>query len=182
MKSFLPPANKYISHKDWQKDLQHYSSGGSPLKGKFLKGERITLSAEIIKASKKIANPGPGAYESLGKDKLIGLFKVKEEKSQFIDEAKFVGHQTPGAIYNPNFNYIKPKILTTKVYADKRKKSTGDKIKKSNDPCVGLYEVEKAYVKTQLSQRIPQFSKKVHKNFMDIYKKSKEWLPGVGSY
>lgn len=44
--------------------MTDYSSGGSPLKGKFLKGNRITLSAEIIIQNKKAGMPGPGTYDS----------------------------------------------------------------------------------------------------------------------
>lgn len=128
--------------------MSEYQVNGSPLRGKFLKGDKITLSAEIIKQSKKEALPGPGTYESMPKEKLRGLFKVHEPKSQFIEHAKFVGLQTPGAIYNTDVSYIKPKIMTTKVYADKNPVKLGT-IKKSDAPSPGTYDTDNCYQKTQ---------------------------------
>eukprot|EP00347_Sterkiella_histriomuscorum_P005599 403355986 len=116
----MPPPNQYQEPRDWKKEMTDYSYGGSPLKGKFLKGDKITLSAEVIKNSKKEGLPGPGTYDSNLKKNPRGLSKVNEQKGQYIDDAKFIGLQTPGAIYNTDVTYIKPKILTTKVYPDKR--------------------------------------------------------------
>ncbi|CDW81767.1 UNKNOWN [Stylonychia lemnae] len=180
-RQFMPPPNYYQTPSDWKKQQNEYLYGGSPLKGKFLKGNRVTLSAEIINQNKKESMPGPGSYDSAQKQKLTGLYKVKEEKSQFIDDAKYFGLQTPGAIYNPKVEYVKPRIITTKVYADKKDKDD-TKIKKSDAPCPGQYDVENSYAKTQWTSRVPQFTKRNHKSFIDIYKKSRDFLPGVGSY
>ncbi len=41
-KSFMPPPDQYQRPRDWNKELSDYSYGGSPLKGKFHKGTRVT--------------------------------------------------------------------------------------------------------------------------------------------
>jgi hypothetical protein len=40
--------------------------------------------------------PGPGTYNASLKEKITGLFKSKEEKGAFIENAKYIGSCTPG--------------------------------------------------------------------------------------
>jgi hypothetical protein len=74
----MPPPNHYNVTPDWKEEMTSYALGGSPNKGKFLKSEKITLCAEIIKHSKKEAKPGPGTYDLNDLNKPYGLSKTKE--------------------------------------------------------------------------------------------------------
>jgi hypothetical protein len=70
-------------------------------------------------ANKKNLVPGPGAYTCSSPDRVRGLCKQNEEKGAFIDNAKYVGSQTPGYQYNPNQSLTKPRIFALKYYASK---------------------------------------------------------------
>ena len=124
--------------------MEGWQSGGSPTKGKFLKGNKVTICDEIFIRGKKNSMPEPCTYNPKLTDKILGLSKVKEERGQYIDEAKFVGLQTPGFIYEAKDEVVKPKIPTTKIYPDKK---NGDdyKPKKSDNPAPGSYDVENSY-------------------------------------
>ncbi len=61
-KEFLPPPGKYINPSDWAVELTNRSSGGSPLKGKFLKSNRATIPTDIQAYYKKDVRPDPGFY------------------------------------------------------------------------------------------------------------------------
>ena len=54
--------------------------GGSPYKGKFLKGPKKSVEAEILE-NKKPTVPGPGTYEPNKGQRRIGLPKSTQEKS-----------------------------------------------------------------------------------------------------
>jgi len=69
LKSFMPPPGHYQLHRDWPKELSDYSYGGSPNKGKFPKGHRVTSVDEVIKHHKKASLPGPGTYDFSNLDK-----------------------------------------------------------------------------------------------------------------
>ena len=180
-REFVPPPGQYMSQKDWKKEMESYQSGGSPSKGKFLKGNKVTTCEEIFLKGKKNSMPEPCSYSPKLLDKITGLSKVKEEKGQFVEESKFVGMQTPGFIYEASVAIVKPKIFTTKIYPDKKGPQDA-KPKKTDEPAPGSYNVDNSYLKTQWSQRLPQFSKLKNKTFVDDYKKQKDWLPGVGTY
>ncbi len=71
--------------------------------------------------------------------------------------------------------------MTTKVHSGTRE-ICNTKIKKSDGPSPTTYDLDNCYAKTQFTNRVAEFSKKKNRNFVDIYKKTKEFLPGVGTY
>lgn len=87
--------------------------------------------------------PGPGTYDVKLREKLTGLFKCNEGRGQFIDHYKAIGMDTPGSIYNTNVGPIKPKILTTKVFPESKHDKDKYKVKKSDLPAPGTYDIEK---------------------------------------
>lgn len=66
MKKDVPACNTYKGCSDWKKELETMLYGGSPMKGKFLKGKRRTEIDQIMETSKKETKPGPGAYDPKG--------------------------------------------------------------------------------------------------------------------
>jgi hypothetical protein len=64
----------------------------------------VTLIDEIL-AQKKLKLPGPGQYK-LPTYKILGMPKTSSDKCQFINNAKFVGMQTPGFKYKLNYVLI----------------------------------------------------------------------------
>ena len=115
---------------------------------------------------------------------MIGLSKQKEEKGLYISEARFVGMQTPGAIYKVDDSLVKPRIMTTKIHGDtKWQKGTVKKtFEKSSEPAPGQYDIDKSFAKIKPSIYNHSFSKKKPANFIDVYRKQKEYLPSVGHY
>lgn len=76
----------------------------------------------------------------------------------FIEHAKAIGMDTPGAIYNTDVRAIRPKVMTTKIYADKKKDSDSKKINKSDLPAPGSYNSDKSFEKISKRTIITAFS------------------------
>mmetsp|Transcript_37467 Transcript_37467/g.36032 ORF Transcript_37467/g.36032 Transcript_37467/m.36032 type:complete len:100 (+) Transcript_37467:658-957(+) len=89
--------------------------------------------------------------------------------------------QTPGFIYNSSFSLTKPRIMAAKYYPSKEK-GLNYKVKKSDQPAPGSYDPDKSIIATQWTQRKSEFAKKKHQTFIDVVKKDKSFLPGVGHY
>lgn len=96
MKKDNPGPCTYKLNMDWTKNTQ----------GKFLKGKKSTMIDDIL-AQKKLKLPGPGTYEIKG-HRIQQFAKVSSEKCEFINNAKFIGLQTPGWKYK--INYVRNKI------------------------------------------------------------------------
>ena len=155
----MPPMNKYTKVPDWKKDLSNAYQEGTPYKGRFMKSKRQTFSAEILDRSKKETSPGPGTYDKPSCLMPRGIYKCNEEKGVFIDEARFVGLSTPGAIYDTeaSIRLTRPKIAAIRIYAETEAEANQKKRSKSEMPAPGSYDVEQSIIKTQWSRRIPQF-------------------------
>jgi hypothetical protein len=78
-KKEMPAPNTYKLDYDWVKNP----------KGKFLKGNRVTLIDEILK-QKKNKPPGPGSYK-LPDHRIQNMPKSTTDKCQFINDAKYKG-------------------------------------------------------------------------------------------
>jgi len=77
------------------------------------------------------------------------LPKTSTDKCQFINDATFVGLQTPGFKYKMNYDSVRPKTPAARYYLNKDKDKTIDiKPKKSKDPAPGTYNIEDCYEKT----------------------------------
>lgn len=90
LKKDVPACNTYLGCSDWKKELDTLLYGGSPYKGKFLKGKRKT-EVDIILENKKNTNPGPGTYDVKNGKPRSGIVKSTVDKGQFIDHYKAVG-------------------------------------------------------------------------------------------
>lgn len=90
-----PPPNAYNMICDWKKELSKNTR-----KGKWLKSERLTPAQETAERAKKAKLPGPGAYESNQKQKVLGAFNLTTEQMQMFGNQKWYSQQTPGAKYD----------------------------------------------------------------------------------
>lgn len=90
-----PPPNAYNMICDWKKELSKNTR-----KGKWLKSERLTPAQETAERAKKAKLPGPGAYESNQKQKVLGAFNLTTEQMQMFGNQKWYSMQTPGAKYD----------------------------------------------------------------------------------
>ena len=95
MKKDNPGPTTYKLNMDWTKTSN----------GKFLKGKKSTVIDEIM-AQKKLKLPGPGSYEPKA-HRIQKFAKVSSDKCEFINDAKFVGLQTPGWKYKINYVTVK---------------------------------------------------------------------------
>ena len=87
-KKGLPAPSKYTSQYDWKKNQG----------GKFLKCNRITMSAEIIKRG--CQTPGPGSFKPSAGKKIFGNYKYGEDRTSFIEQAQHTSKEIPGSKYD----------------------------------------------------------------------------------
>ena len=88
----------------------------------------------------------------------------------------------PGAVYNTSIAPIKPKILAAKMLPESKHDKEKYKVKKSELPAPGTYDIDKPSKLVKVRILEAQFSKKPHKSFIEEAKKHKEFVPGVGHY
>jgi len=147
--------------------------------GRFAKGSRNSELDTIIKNAKKRSSPGPGAYNGDKKKKITGGLTSKSQRTSFLDEVRHLAALNPAATsYNP-VDISKPKMSTFKYYTDKNK---GDefKIKKTNQPGPGTFDVLGSYHKLTDSKAKPFIAKaKKVPSFLTV---NNTKTPGVGSY
>ncbi|CDW83400.1 UNKNOWN [Stylonychia lemnae] len=172
-KKDLPAPNLYKLENDWSKNT----------KGRFLKGDRVTLIDDILKL-KKQRLPGPGSYK-LPSYKIQGMPKTTTDKCQFINDAKYSAMQTPGSKYKINYDLTRPRTPAARYFADKSltgKEPISIKPKKTKDPAPGTYNVEDCYRKTQWGNSVYSIGKCKITNYVDIAVKKKKFVPGIGTY
>lgn len=170
-KSFIPPAD--------------YNVAGSLINPKkqsnLSKGKRLTLPDEIALLNKKEQRPGPGTYEPKNHTRLLGCFNLQGEKTSFVEEAKYLGLQTPHQ-YDAKYHLVQEKPLSLKLIPPKEKPSEQYKIKKNDSPSPVSYDAVKSYEATQMDK--PRFfiPKSKDLKLTDIAVKQKSFVPGVGTY
>lgn len=102
------PGPKYDTITNWKNNFK--------ARGQFSKSPRITFTERIMKDNKLYESPGPGAYahkEYLKREKQAkaGSVAKTEKVCAFIEEAQYVGLQTPAPKYDVNF--VRSMSLTT---------------------------------------------------------------------
>ena len=184
-KKYIPAPNQYIKCLDWAKESQKNNQNLQ----KFLKADRITATEQIL-SRRKLREPGPGSYKPKPQEKITVLpLPPKSAQLMMLDEAIYRGRSTPGNKYNLNYSQTRPKSAcayqtpATRVKGQKCKDSRMNiNVKKSKDPCLGLYKNLESEEKTQTRKKIHQFSKEPKKSFIDIAIKHKKQIPGAGKY
>lgn len=111
------------------------------------KGPRETFPVEIEKDAKKYGQPGPGSYEHKMNYKVYGAFNLKDSKSSFIDEAKFLGEQSPHA-YDANIDFVRERSPKTKLMPPKTKPGDNAIIEKNDKPSPMTYDDHISYKNT----------------------------------
>jgi hypothetical protein len=91
--------------------------------------------------------PGPGAYEPKSNLRLLGAFNFKEEKSLYIEEARFKGKEIPTP-YDANYSLVEEKTPFPKLIKPKEGPGEKHKIKKSDSPSPASYDAESSYKST----------------------------------
>eukprot|EP00347_Sterkiella_histriomuscorum_P004088 403361797 len=171
------PGPKYDTMQDWKNNLK--------ARGQFSKSPRVTFTETVIKESKWLEHPGPGAYKHFDGFKKNKHDKVnvalRDKFCEFIEEAKFVGTETPAPKYDLNYTRIDSDLKYARIKPSKV--SRMDKIQKDpKKPAPGDYNTIDAYNKTQTIQHIHKIGQSKNSCFVDQYQKAKQFLPGIGAY
>lgn len=108
------------------------------------------------------------------------ITSFKEERGRFTNEAEFLGQQTPGHVYNINYEKINPRSVCSKIYPSKKERF--QKAEKNDEPSPGHYESLFSFMTTQPKRRMANFSKSVVPTATEAKIKETHYVPGVGSY
>ena len=65
----------------------------------------MTIPVEIAHDAKRNLRPGPGDYENEKRVRILGTYKSNDSKSSFVDEASFLGLQSPHA-YDAKYDLV----------------------------------------------------------------------------
>lgn len=164
------PGPKYETIADWKSNFK--------ARGMFSKSPRVTFTEGIIKETKLLEYPGPGMYQhddgfakkrggsTYGSGK--GNGGHAEKVCEFIEEAKFMGTETPAPKYDVNYTRVDADLKYARIKPSKV--SRMDKIEKNpNKPAPGDYNMEESYSKTQTIQKIHKIGGEKIRCFIDEF-------------
>ena len=116
-------------------------------KSSLSKSPRVTIPAEIEHQAKRLTMPGPGAYDYKPKYKVLGSCILKSEKRCFLDEAEYMGLQTP-QVYDAKYDSVFARSPKIKIISPKTKPEEQFKVVKSDKPDMGSYNSDVSFQKT----------------------------------
>ena len=144
-KSLVAP-DKYSKVLDWKRNSR------AQLRGKMSKARKLTMTAEIIEASKKSRRVGPQTYQQWIKPKAKGFYKPSDTRYSIVSSIAFSKKGIPGPdIYKGRgkgmFEEVKSGTATI-TYGRKNEEPKENlrmvKIKKNNRPGPASFEVGKS--------------------------------------
>ena len=140
---------------------------------------------EVVKHAKEV--PAPGKYAIQKSDRIVGCVRLDEAKKNFLEEAQFLGQQTPHA-YNevPLQLYKSPRASVVQMGAlvHQEKPRRADAIECNEPIGPGYYQPEPAFQKKSNvpTPRTFSFIKSPKRMFMDdVIAKAKD-VPAAGMY
>ena len=145
-KSCVDP-RKYAHQTDWKKRSKEEKDCFL-----FPQAKRITLADQMIIEKKRI--PGPPAYDNTGlKQKIFGFYKGTESKCSVIGsnayEKKFIPGPNAYESRGKSMSVLLKEKAQNYMYQYKPgKRSSGVRVKKTNEPAPTTYEVPEAKDKT----------------------------------
>ena len=155
----------------------------------FRKTKRITIPEEIRIAELKRKAPDIGTYNPVRQDKIRNFALVLSPKCEVTNDFEFLGHQTPGHIYNHQHGseYMKPRSVYGKIIPESKRSLEASTAKpvKSKDPDVGSYDPLNSYRRTQVhgvEKNSFKFNSGKGKTMTDIISAKTKGNPPVGTY
>lgn len=153
VKDFKKHANQatYLKHENWKEENCKTHLHGHYHKSEFSKMPRHTINEVLMRRAKKENKPPPGRY-NLPKHPIPSIANFQGEQRMVVDDARWKAMQVPGFKYEiaSGVKITKPKVFELKIQPAKEKPESCLKIKKGQDPCIGFYNDEESFRKTQL--------------------------------
>jgi hypothetical protein len=108
------------------------------------KGKRKFISEEIAEFAKKFKKPDPGTYEIKNKERLLGALNLKDDRTTFADEARYLGKFVVPP-YEAKFGLVEERSPTGKFLPMREEKETRSSIEMAKMPSPVSYNMDDSF-------------------------------------